>query len=179
MKINNRQQLLAFVAIGAISLFAADRLVVSPLTATWKKRAERVQELRKQVNEGRNLVEREASYRSRWAQMQTNTLSSDAPQAEEQVLKAFDRWSRESRVSVLSINPLWRREADDHATLECRVDASGNLAAVSRFLFDLERDPMAVKIQTLEISSKDNDGQLLSLGLQVSGLSLTAKETKP
>jgi hypothetical protein len=111
--------------------------------------------------------------------MQTNTLSRNAPQAEEQVLKAFDRWSSDSRVSVLSINPLWRREAEDHATLECRVDASGNLAAISRFLYDLERDPMAVKIQALEISSKDNDGQQLSLGLQVSGLSLTPPEKKP
>jgi hypothetical protein len=179
MKISNRQHLLAFVAIGAIALFAADRLVVSPLTASWKKRADRIGELRKQVNDGRRLLDNEASYRSRWAQMQTNTLSSNAPQAEEQVLKAFDRWSSDSRVSVLSINPLWRREAEDHATLECRVDASGSLSAVSRFLYDLERDPMAVKIQALELSSKDNDGQQLSLGLQVSGLSLTATERKP
>jgi len=179
MKINNRQQLLAFFAIGAISLFAADRLVIQPLSTSWKKRAERIQDLRKQVNEGRSLVEREASYRSRWAQMKTNTLSRNAPQAEEQVLKAFDRWSSDSRVSVLSINPLWRREAEDHATLECRVDASGNLAAISRFLYDLERDPMAVKIQALEISSKDIDGQQLSLGLQVSGLSLTPPEKRP
>jgi hypothetical protein len=179
MKISNRQQLLAFVAIAAITLFAADRLVLSPLTAAWKKRAERIEQLRKDVSDGRNLVEREASYRSRWAQMQTNTLSGKAPQAEEQVLKAFDRWSSASRLSVLSINPLWRREADSHATLECRVDASGSLSAISRFLYDLERDPMAVKIQALEISSKDNEGQQLSLGLQVSGLSLTLAEKKP
>ena len=179
MKINNRQQLHAFVAIGAITMFAADRLVLSPLTASWKKRAERIQDLRKQVNEGRSLVERDASYRSRWAQMQTNTLSRNAPQAEEQVLKAFDRWSSASRLSVLSINPLWRRDAEDHATLECRVDASGNLSAISRFLYDLERDPMAVKIQALEISSKDNEGQQLSLGIQVSGLSLTPPEKRP
>ena len=148
--------------------------------SAWKKRAARVQELQKQVNDGRVLVDREASYRSRWAQMQTNTLSGKAPQAEEQVLKAFDRWSSDSRLSVLSINPMWRREVDDHATLECRVDASGSLSAISRFLYDLERDPMAVKIQAMEISSKDNEGQQLSLGLQVSGLSLTPPpEKKP
>jgi hypothetical protein len=38
---------------------------------------------------------------------------------------------------------------------------------------------MAVKIQALEISSKDNEGQQLSLGIQVSGLSLTPPEKRP
>jgi hypothetical protein len=178
MKIDNRQQMLAFFAIGAIAVFAADRLVISPLTASWKKRGDSITELRKQVNDGRSLIDREAGYRARWAQMQTNTLSRSEPQAEEQVLKAFDRWSSESRVSILSINPLWRRESEDHATLECRVDASGGLPAITRFLYELERDSLAVKIQALEISSKDNDGQQLSLGLQVSGLSLTPPEKR-
>jgi len=58
-------------------------------------------------------------------------------------------------------------------TLECRVDAFGNLSALTRFLYDVEKDPLALKVDALEITTRDNDGQQLSLALQVSGLLLT------
>ena len=57
--------------------------------------------------------------------------------------------------------------------MEYRVEAAGNLAAISKFLYDIERDAMALRLETVEISSRDNDGQQLALGLQISGLVLT------
>jgi hypothetical protein len=172
MNVKNRQQLLTLVVIGAVILLAADKLVLGPLKNAWTSRSERIEELRKRVGEGRSLVEREDSLRARWVQMRTNTLPENASQAEQQVLRAFDRWSSDSRVSVLSINPQWKREADEYLTLQCRVEASGNLGAISRFIYELEHDPIAVKIESLELSARDSDGQQLALGLQVSGLAL-------
>ena len=58
-------------------------------------------------------------------------------------------------------------------TLECRVDGFGNLSSLTRFLYDVEKDPMALKVEAVEITARDNDGQQLSLALQVSGLLLT------
>ena len=57
-------------------------------------------------------------------------------------------------------------------TLECHVDGFGNLPALTRFLYEVEKDPMAFKIETVEISARDKDGQQLTLGLLVSGLLL-------
>jgi hypothetical protein len=39
-----------------------------------------------------------------------------------------------------------------------------------KFLFNVERDPMALKIESVEITARDKEGQNLSLGLQISGL---------
>jgi phosphoribosyl-AMP cyclohydrolase len=61
-------------------------------------------------------------------------------------------------------------------TLECRADASGNIQALTRFLYDVEQDPMAFKVEIVEITSHDNNGQQLSLALQVSGLLLNPQE---
>ena len=66
---------------------------------------------------------------------------------------------------------IWRAEFFDK--LECRVDASGDLETLSRFLYDIEKDPMALKLQSLEFSSHSDNGQQLTLALQVSGLVLT------
>ena len=56
--------------------------------------------------------------------------------------------------------------------LECRADAIGSMDALTRFLYEVEKDPLALRLEAIEITSHDNDGQQLSLALQVSGLLL-------
>ncbi len=170
MKIKNRQQWLALLAGAVVALFAADKLLITPLTASWKQRAAQITDLRKKVSEGRALLQRESSLRSRLAQMRANTLPNDRSQAEEQMLKGVERWSGASRVTILSLSPQWKQEAEDRVTLECRLEASGDLGAVSRFLYEVESDPMALRVQSVEITARDNDGRQMALGLQISGL---------
>jgi hypothetical protein len=179
MQIKNRQQMLAVLAITAIALFACNLLVIVPLTNSWKARAAQVVQLQQQVEEGKKLLRREPGIRSHWEQMRTNTLPNNTSLAEQQVLKAFDTWTQESRVSVTSITPQWKRSAEDFMTLDCRVEASGSLATLSRFLFDIEKDAMALKVESVELTARDKDGQQLSLGLQISGLTLNPQEQTP
>src|SRR5262245_55048875 len=176
MNLRNRQQLLGLLAAAAVVLYATNKLLVDPLTSSWKARTAQIAQLRKQVIEGRGLQQREQSLRARWEQMRTNTLPNSPSIAEQQVLKAFDRWSQESRISILSISPQLKHDTEDYMTLECRVEAAGNLNTVSRFLYDLEKDPMALKLQSVEINARDMEGQQLALGLQVSALVLTPQE---
>lgn len=179
MPIKNRQQLLIIAAVGALALLLGDRLVFSPLVNAWKSRSEQITELRKKVKNGRELIARETSYRSRWENMSTNALPQNTSLAEQHVYNAFDRWSQNSRISVNSITPQWKRNnGEDYMTLECRVDAAGNINTLSRFIYDLEKDPMALRVESIEITAKDKDGAQLAMGLQVSGLVLLPKEVK-
>jgi hypothetical protein len=166
----NRQQLLTVVLIVAATLWASDTFILQPLTRSWKARAARIVELRKSVNQGAQLLEREQSIRSRWESMRTNTLPSKTSVAENQVRKAFDRWSQESQISITSVKTQGKANADDYMTLEGHVDGFGNLSTITRFLYNIENDPMALRVESIEISARDNDGQQLGLSLQVSGL---------
>lgn len=174
MNLRNRQQLLGILAIAAVALLAGDRLLLSPLGNAWKERSERVAQLRKKVSQGALLLDRETAIRSRWENMLSNALPREVSVAESQVLKAFDRWSRESGVSISSIRPQWKRGTDDSLLLECRADASGSLSSLSRFLYQVERDPIALRVDSMELSSRDSEGQQLTLGLQVSSLMMAA-----
>jgi len=129
--------------------------------------------LRQKVTEGRAELQRERSLRDRWAEIRTHTLPNNASQAEQQVLKGFDSWAQRSQLGLLSISPQWKHDADEYMTLECRVEGAGSLDAVTRFLYELEQDSMALKLQSVEITRRDNDGQQFALGLQVSALVLT------
>ncbi len=178
MQIKNRQQMLAVVAISGVALFAADKMVRAPLMASWGQRAAQIAALRKQVADGRNWVQREETLRSRWQRMRSNTLPVNPSLAEQQVVKALDRWCRDSGINRDSFTPQWKHDSEDYTTLECRVEATGNINAVSRFLYDIEADPMALRLENVELSTRDNEGQLLSLGIQLSALVLAAQEKR-
>lgn len=185
MNLSQRQRLLALVAGVAIALLAGDKLVLGPLIKSWKERSERLATLRKEVEEGRALQGRADAIRERWEAMRKATLASENSVAENQMLKAFDRWSQNSRATISSLRPQWKRgSTPDHATLECRVDASGNLGELTRLLYDLEnarrvdREPLALKIEVMELSTRDENGARLQLALQVSGLQLNLPSTR-
>ena len=175
MNVKNREQLLIIVTITAVVLLGGDRFVLSPLIASWKERSAKIVELEKNVAHGKQVLERAGSVERKWQEYKSNTLSNDVSVAENQLLKAFDRWSLDSRISISAIKPQWKR-AEDYQTLECRVDAFGSLATLTRFLHNIEKDPLAIKVDAVEIGSRDNTGSQLTLGLLVSGLSLGTKE---
>ncbi|MGH9595073.1 MAG: type 4a pilus biogenesis protein PilO [Bryobacteraceae bacterium] len=161
------------LAIGVVALLAADRLVLTPLGHLWTARSNRITDLRREIAQGSSLLQREQSIRRRWEEMKTNTLPNNPSLAEQQMLKAFDTWSAQSRVSITSITPQWKHDEDDYMTLECRVDAAGDLETLTQFLYAIEKGPMALKVESAELSAHDNTGQQMTLGMEVSGLVLT------
>jgi hypothetical protein len=58
------------------------------------------------------------------------------------------------------------------------VDASGSIDRLSRFLYALETEKMALRVQSIEMTSKDPNGVNIGLGVQVSALVLTSTEAK-
>ncbi len=170
MKFKNRQQLLGIVAIAVVAVWVADRIILRWVLNTWDARSAEVAKLKQTVQAGETLLLRERHIRDDWSRQQTNLLAAEPSAAESQMLKAFESWSQESRVGVSGVKPQWKRTADDRPLLECRVDAFGNLAAITRFLYSVEQDPMALKVEALDLTARDDNGEQLTLGLQVSGL---------
>jgi Tfp pilus assembly protein PilO len=176
VEIKNRQKMLLFAAAAGLFLLVADSLILSPLTASWQARSKRIAELKKSVADGSLLIKRKEAILGRWDRMRTNTLPSNVSLAEGELLKAVNRWAQDSGITLVSLKPQWKESGEDYITLECRADASGDIRTVSRFLYDLEKEPMGLKVETVEISARDNEGQQLSLGLQLSGLLLNSPE---
>jgi len=180
VQIKNRQQLLTVVAIAAAALFAANQLVLSPILKVWNGRATRIADLRKNISRANSMMQREQlpgqSIGRRWQQMTNHALPNNTSAAEQQIFKAIDLWAQNSGVSITAITPQWKHDSDDYMTFECRVDAAGDLGKLSRFLYSVERDPMALKLELVELGARDKEGQQLSLGLQLSGLVLTAQK---
>ncbi len=172
MNLQNRQHLLGLVAAILFGALAGDRWILTPLIKSWESRSTRIGQLRQSVARGQSLLRNEQDIEASWNLIRTNTLSLEPSVAENQILKAFDAWSRESGVSISGLRPQWKRTDEDFATLECRADVSGTLPALTRFLFEAEQDPLGIRVDSVELTTRDVNGSQLTLALQVSGLQL-------
>ena len=61
----------------------------------------------------------------------------------------------------------------NYSTVDCRSDVSGTLETIKDFLKAMSKDPLADKVDSFELTSKDDNGRQLTLGLSLSGLILT------
>lgn len=173
MKIKNHEKMLLLAAALVVVLLVGDKLVATPLSRVWTARAKTIADLTRSLNDGSVLLSRERDVRERWSGMASNALPANVSMGESIVLKAVDRWVRESKISFTSIKPQWKQNAEDYMTLECRVDAFGGMEALTRFLYEMETDPLAIKVEDMEITARDTAGQQLSLGVRFTGLMLT------
>jgi Tfp pilus assembly protein PilO len=172
MKVQNRQQFLVVLTVVLLALLLGNLLVFTPLANWWKSRQATITELRQQVSQGKSLVRRETYIRGEWANMSTNALPNDPSLAEQQVLRAFNNWESDSGVNVSSVTPQWQMAETNYSTLDCRVEATGDLGTLSRFIYEIESDPMALQLSSIELTANDDQGQQLTLGLDINGLAL-------
>ena len=178
MKIQNRQQFLVVLTIAAAALFVGVNFIITPLGGWWSSRQKQLKELRVKVTEGQQLIKREESIRRRWEEMQANALPANTSLAESQLLKAVDEWSRNSGAEVTSLMPQWKSDSTNYLTLACRVETAGDLGALSRFLYDLEKGPQALRLDAIELGARDKEGRQLTLGVEINGLALITQEKK-
>ena len=172
MEIKNRLQFLVVVTLVLLALYVGDLLIYGPMVNWWQTRAADVKSLKQEVEHGRSLIRRESVIRGEWDHIRSNALANDPSQAEQQVLRAFNNWAGYSGVNVESITPQWQNDQTNYSTLDCRVEASGDLGTLSRFLFEIENDPLAIQLESVELTAGDDKGQQLTLGLEINGLAL-------
>ena len=177
----NRQKVLMIAAGAVVGLLVLDRVVFTPLQNTWEAHSKDITRLQTLVNDGKVTQQRASLTTRRWQEMRANALPKDTAQAEQDVLTAFDRWRSANNMELFqSQRPQWKRGATDkYSLMEFRLDATGTITALSKFIYELEHSPLALRVDSMELSSRDGTGSKLSLALVVSGLRLVPLERTP
>jgi hypothetical protein len=173
METKNREKLLLIATGTVAALWLLNLLVFSPLIDSWHSRSGEIAKLKKELADGTMLVRRESTIRDRWDSMRANALANNPTVAERQLFTAFDHWVSSGRVTEGSFRPQAQEGDTNFSTVDCRSDVSGTLETVKDFLKAMSKDPLADKVQSFELSSKDDNGLQLTLGLSLSGLILT------
>lgn len=173
METKNREKIL-LVATGAVAgLWLLNLLVISPLIDSWHDRSAEIAKLKDNIAKGAALIRRDSVIRDRWDTMRANALANNPTVAQRQLFTAFGHWVNSAGVNAGSFNPQVQESDSNYTTVDCRSDVSGTLESLRDFLHAMNKDPLANKVDSFEVASKDDNGRQLVLGLSLSGLVLT------
>ena len=176
MESKQRERIFIIAAIICLALLAVDKLVIGPLYDLWKERSERICELEELLKDGNFLVKRENVIKDRWAQMNDNSLPQNMTESENRILNSLNRWTQNSRLNITSVKPRWAEDEDTFMKLEFHASGNGSLASITRFLYELESSGEPLKVEELDITTRDDSGNNLSLDLRFSGLVLLSEK---
>jgi Tfp pilus assembly protein PilO len=175
MTTKERERIFAIVGALCLAFLLGDRVVLSPLHNAWARRSEQITKLGQSLDKGRILMERENAVLGTWDGMKQHALPPDPSSAENEILKSVDRWAVESGLKVTSLRPEWTQPENpknDFVELKCYIAAGGDLESISQFLYAMERDPLALKVDEIEMTARNSLGRELSLSVRLSGLVL-------
>jgi Tfp pilus assembly protein PilO len=172
MPVKNREQLLFILVLACVGLLVADRLILTPLITTWNDRSKKITELQTNINSKSLLVDRERKMQDDWLRMVRESRSTSDQVTEKQVLDGLSNWAISSRLTVTSQKLHWITGEEDCRKLEVRVSATGSLGAIARFIYALESDPQALKVEEMALSAKDDKGQTINCDVRFTRLVL-------
>ncbi len=180
MKSLSRQRLLLIACGLLVGLLIVDRLLFGPALAHWRARSSEIAALESKLQIGRGVIASRERTEAAWQRLREGALPRDPSAAEQRLLSSLEAWARAEGVELTGLRPRWRKtNATDASLLECRLDATGSFPAVVRLLGTLEKSPLALRVESIELTSRDDAGQRLSLALSVTGLRFSPLEARP
>ena len=179
--LGNRERLLALTVFLVVLALVADRLLLTPLLATWRQDGEKVIQLRAELAETESLRESLPSWRQERERRRDLAFPAVRTETENETLKAVATYAVGRGLQLKGIRPAWREpgstEKGSPAQLELAVSASGSLTSVAGFLYDLETMPGPIRADRTRLHSRGEDGRGLDLDVVITVLPGTvAKE---
>jgi len=170
MVFTRREKIIIAATVAAICLLVLDFYALRPLlrrrSAVVAEKARVVAELAR----ARSLLNRRRLLGPKWRDMLDNGMMRDPTEAESQVLRLLRKWSTEAGVSISSLRPERSAEKSKLPEITIHVAGTGSMAGVSRLLWQVETAQAPLKIKMLQLGSRKNGTDDLSINLKVSTL---------
>ena len=181
MVFTKREKIIIAVTVAAMCLLVLDFYVLTPLlsnrAAVQAEKARLVAELA----QAGGLLQRRRLLGPKWRSMLDNGMQRDPAEAESQILRLLRDRSAEAGVKLSSLQPERSTEKSELPEITVHVAGTGSMAAVSRLLWQIETARVPLKIKMLQLGSRKDGTDDLSLHLKVSTLYLPpgAKRAAP
>jgi len=167
---SKREKVVALIAAVAVALLVGDRYVLTPmLEGNAALEAER-QDLMSKLNGGAALLEHRRQMTRQWQKMTAGGLSSNPSEAESRVLHAVRDWAQDARLSLSSVKPERAEREGPRGEMTVLTAGTGNMRAVARFLYLAETTTLPLRIRELQIGSRKEGTDDLSVQLKLSTL---------
>ena len=174
MVLSKRERYVLAATIVAVAALVLDRFIVTPFL---KRRADTATEkeiLLREMDIAVNQFARRKRMEREWKEMLQSALASDVSQAESQILHAVRNWAQESGLTLSSVKPERVPQEGDMQEITFQAAGTGPMRSVARFVWQLETASLPLKVTWLQLGSRKEGADDLSLQVRISALYLPA-----
>ena len=172
MVFTKRERLIIAATVAVLCLLVLDVYVLSPLLDRRATAAGDKTRLVARLSQAQTLLERRRLLSGRWRQMLSGGMKRAPAEAESQLLRSLRDWSAEAGVRLSSLRPERSTEKSELPEITVHAAGSGSMRAVYRLLLRIEKAQMPVKTRMLQLGSRRDGTDDLSLQVRVSTLYL-------
>jgi Tfp pilus assembly protein PilO len=165
------------VAALAVVAFVVNSYVITPLTKSHAELEAEQQRLGQEFERATHMLRRQRLMARELRDMTANGLTRDPLDAESRLLHAIRDWAEETGLSVSSVKPERGKDDTEIGRIDVLVSGTGSMQAVARFLWKAENARLPLRINDLQLGSRKDGMDDLSLQLRLSTLYLAADET--
>ena len=170
MVLSKRERYIALVTFMALAILLVDRLALGPILERKAEIDAEMQRVLGDLEHARVLFARKKQLLPRWEEMLEAGLRLGPAGAESQALHAVRNWSQEARLSLASLRPERVVEHDDMEEITFQASGTGGMGAVVEFLWQVENSAIPVRITELQLGTRKEGTDDLSLQVRISTL---------
>jgi len=174
MILSKRERLIILVTAIVLATLALDRYVLTPFLDYRDALETQKQRSLGEMERATALMAHKHQIDPKWREMLAAGLKRDPAEAESQVLHSVRDWSTETGLKLTSLKPERLPEKKNLQEISFQAVATGSMDAVSRFLWRIETAKVPIRVKELQLGSRKEGADDLTLQLRLSTLYLTA-----
>ncbi|MGD1001549.1 MAG: hypothetical protein ABSA67_12730 [Candidatus Brocadiia bacterium] len=168
MVLSKRERTIALTTLAAVAILVLDQLVFEPVRAQFAQLSADDEHYTKMLTDANRLFMNRKATEARWNQMVADGLKSDAAEMEAALDRAVYEWAQASGLTLKSCTPE-RTMQKERPEVVLYVVGNGNMNAVAHFLYRAQTSRLPVQPEDLEIGSRREATDDLTLTLHISG----------
>ncbi len=175
MQLSKREKMIALAVGVAGGAFLLDYLVVTPWTDSLNQIETDTVRVNGKLNDAQKTMTEASLARRKLRELRTAGLPLDPSMTESKLLNSIRGWAQESGLTLVSLRPDRTFSSKGLSELSFQATGSGSMRQITSFLYRIETAKMPVRIHEVQIASKTEGSDDLTLQLHVSSLWEEAK----
>jgi hypothetical protein len=184
MILSKRERYIVIGTVVVVGILALDRLFLTPLIERRQETNANIRLETEKMEKATALVTNRSRVQRKWNELSGASLKGDGANAESQIIRAVNDWAQDAGLNVSSVKPerAEREKIKDKETqfmkITFRANATGNMAAISRFMWRLQTAKVPIRVTDVSINTRRDGVDDLSLDLGISTIYLPPEPVK-
>ena len=184
MILSKRERYIVIGTVVVVGILGLDRLFLTPLIERRQETNANIRLETEKMEKATGLVTNRSRVSRKWNDLSGSSLKSDGANAESQIIRAVNDWAQDAGLNVSSVKPerAEKEKIKDKETqfmkITFRANATGNMAAISKFMWRLQTSKVPIRVTDLSITTRRDGVDDLSLDLGISTIYLTPEPAK-